>query len=304
MALSPEDLLIFKARGAQKKKEEQPAAKAEAKPQPEAMIEIKPPQAEPAPKPEEPRVEAPTPQPAFEAEAVPLFEEAPPEEPVVPKAHAEPATKKEAESRESAKGEFCAWHAWRPAYAVCDYCHRPFCYEDMEEFNNGYYCLEDIDKVSATHAESVYTSYTNMSFISAAMLMLSFATFIFFANAQLAYVLNYAHTLGMAFLGHLNFSYGSLLLEAFLVLMSLAAAIMIMVQAKRAFALGMAAGVGNVALFSYLYLGSGTLYIAAIAVASFVGLVTLAYSRVTYAAYAETPFVESGPVAIPGPQKF
>lgn len=299
MALRPEDLLIFKARGA--KKEENVGA-------PAANVEVRPtPQVAPAQPVQAPV--APVPQAAIEEVAQPVIPEegVPPVEMAVPEVRGTtPASGKAAGSVEAARGKFCTWHAWRPAYAVCGYCGKPYCYEDMVEFNNGYYCLEDIDKVSTTNAESVYTRYTNLGFVSAATMMLSFAVFVFFANAQLAYVLAYIQGQGLpAFLGSLNFSYGSLLLEAFLAVLALAAAVMIVVQTKRAFAIGMVSNVCNVALFSYLYLGSGTFYIGMIAAAGFVGLATLAYSRVTYTAYAETPFVESGPVMMAaGQQRF
>ena len=271
--LRPEDLLIFQARAAAnkgKQEKEKPAAVGQVKPQLQ-------PQPIPAKEAVEQAVQAPV---TYQPERVRTRT---------------PTAKKEVMGFHATKGQFCAWHAWRPAYAICNFCHRPFCYEDIEEFNNGYYCLEDIDKVSITHAEGVYTKYTNISFVSAAMLMLAFAVFMLFANAQLAYVVNSARILGTkAFLANLNLSYETLLLEAALTIVSLASAVMLMLQSKRAYGLGTAACIGNIALFSYLFLGSGTLYIAVIAVVSFAGLLSLVYSRVTYVAYEEeTPFVNT-----------
>jgi hypothetical protein len=222
-----------------------------------------------------------------------------------PKEAKHAALSKREASLESAKGQFCVWHAWRPAYAICNYCHRPFCYEDIEEFNNGYYCLEDIDRVSMSHAENVYSAYSNMSFVASAMLMLAFVIFVLSANAQLAFVVNAAKILGArAFVATLNASYLTLLVEFALLFVSLVVSVMIVMQSRRAYALGMIACVGDIVLFSYLFLGSGTLYIAVISVASFIGLIALAYSRVTYSAYEETPFAENNPILLAGAQRF
>jgi hypothetical protein len=362
MPLSPEDLLIFKVRAANAKKEAPPAVfagQARAQPQPPSPAPVKPvveqavrpppPPPQPPPQPERPivieRPVQPPPQPVRPVmeevrpmpqppQARPVMEQArpmpqPPPRPVVQVAQPVPVTfqaervrptvevpvaeklppqaaKNKAASMAAAKGQFCAWHAWRPAYAVCNYCHRPFCYEDVEEYNNGYYCLEDIDRVSATHAENVYTSYSNMSFVAAGMLLLSFMIFMLFANAQLAYVINTARAIGVStFVSSLNTSYEFLLVEFLLAVVSLVSAAMIFMQSKRAYSIGMVACIGDIVLFSYLFLGSGTIYIAAIAVVAFIGMITLSYSRVSYVANEETPFAEA-PMLISGAavQKF
>ncbi len=304
MPLSPEDLLIFKSR-AGAKEQAKPAAAERPRPQQPSPIEQAKPQAAPPQAPIREKVEQAVQASSTEqAERLRALEAAASAEEA--KLHGPVSEKKmQLESgTEGAKQQFCAWHAWRPAYAVCNYCHRPFCYEDVEELNNEYYCLEDIDKVSR-HAEGVYTKYSNLSFVAAAMLMLSFTVFILFANAQLAYVINAVKTVGLpSFIATINTSYEILILEAGLTLVSLVAAVMIIMQSKKAFILGIIASIGNIALFSYLFLGSGTLYIAVIAAISFAGLISLAYSRVTYASYAtEAPYADLNQLAAAEAQK-
>jgi hypothetical protein len=331
--LSPDDLLIFKVRANVKKEGAAPAEQAPQVPQQQPEVAAAEAQAQPAPQPEVSAegvgAEAPQ-QPAQPKQVVPPYAQPRPQQPtsriygvpgptsyqaeklrsIAEEVRAEEglapvAPKRGAVGIEAAKGRFCAWHAWRPAYAVCSYCHRPFCYEDVEEFDNNYYCLEDVDKVSSTHAESIYAHYSNMSLVSSAMMLLSFAIFMLYANAQLVYVFQDAQALGLpTFIASLNPSYEFLLIEALLAFISLVSALLIVVQSKRSYVIGLATGIGNVALFSYLFLGSGALYIAAIASVSFVGLISLAYSRITYVAYEEMPFSEVGPAAIPGAQKF
>lgn len=184
---------------------------------------------------------------------------------------------------EDARGKSCEWHPWRSAYAICDYCHRPFCYEDIIESGRGYYCLEDIDKVSETYSEELYARYSSMSFISAGMFMLVFVMFIYFASGQLVYILGYARLVGLpSFLSNLNYSYGSALLGFVLTALGLIAAVFIFIQSKRGFIFGLLTGLASTALFSYQFLDSGTIYMALISVIAFVALILLAYSKVSY----------------------
>ena len=55
-------------------------------------------------------------------------------------------------AKEPVKGLSCINHPWRSAYAMCAYCHRPFCFADMTKRYDKNYCLEDIDQVTRTPA--------------------------------------------------------------------------------------------------------------------------------------------------------
>lgn len=55
-------------------------------------------------------------------------------------------------AKEPVKGLSCINHPWRSAYAMCAYCHRPFCFADMTKRDGKNYCLEDIDQVARTPA--------------------------------------------------------------------------------------------------------------------------------------------------------
>ncbi len=52
------------------------------------------------------------------------------------------------------RDETCSNHPWRPAYARCSLCHRPFCYADLVDYNHLSYCLEDIGHVKVDTAVS------------------------------------------------------------------------------------------------------------------------------------------------------
>ena len=185
--------------------------------------------------------------------------------------------------RDEAKGKFCEWHPWRPAYAVCDYCHRPFCYEDTVEFSHGYYCLEDIDKVSENFAQEMYASYSGISLISAGLFLFAFIAFVYFASGQLAYIFQAVSSSGLPnFLANLNYSYGSALLGLVVTGVGLFAAIFILIQSDKGFAIGLITGLAETVLFSYQFLSSGLLYMGIISAIGLVALILLAYSKVSY----------------------
>ena len=181
------------------------------------------------------------------------------------------------------KSKFCEWHPWRPAYAVCNYCHRPFCYEDIVEVGKNHYCLEDMDRISDTYYEELYMKYNSVGFISAGMFMLAFLVFIYFASGQLLYLAGYAGRIGLpAFISDLNYSYATAILGFGLAAFGLFDAVLILMQSKRGYTMGFVIGLSNVALFSYQFLNSGTAYMAFISVIAFSAIVLLAYSKVSY----------------------
>ena len=200
-------------------------------------------------------------------------------------------SRSEAQSREEAKGQYCVWHPWRPAYAICNYCSRPFCYEDIVEYNNNYYCLEDIDKVSTGAVSETSVKYNNLSMVSAIFFVAAFMLFIYFANNQVAYVTGYANSVGFfTFLSKLNYSYGSAIIGLVLALFSLVAGILIFAHSDKGFAFGLGVGAFDVLLFSYNYASSAQLYSLAIGIVSFIALVLLLLSREAY---------ESVPASVP-----
>lgn len=187
------------------------------------------------------------------------------------------------EELEGAKGKYCEWHPWRSAYAVCDYCHRPFCYEDTVEYGRRYYCLEDIDKVSETYNEEMYAEYNSISFVAAGLFMLAFVVFVYFASGQIAYIISYGRMIGLpAFLANINYSYGSALLGLALMLLGLMTSVLIFTQSAKGFVVGLLAGLADTVLFSYQFLNSGTLYMALLSAMALSALLLLAYSKISY----------------------
>ncbi|MGI0100638.1 MAG: hypothetical protein ACREBH_02890 [Candidatus Micrarchaeaceae archaeon] len=191
-------------------------------------------------------------------------------------------------SREAAKGHTCVWHTWRQAYAVCAYCHRPFCYQDTIEFNKEYYCLQDIDNISSKYKETVESSGTAVSVIAGILLMVSFLIFIYFANGQLIYILEYVSKVSLPyFTAHMNYSYALALLSGLLVLIGLADAIMIFVQARSSFIVGIILCLISVVVFSYQFTSTGTAYLGIVAAIMFMSFIGLLYSETAAGAIKE-----------------
>lgn len=187
-------------------------------------------------------------------------------------------------SREAAKGHRCVWHPWREAYVICAYCHRPFCFEDTIEFSKDYYCLEDIDSVSQTYKEKVGTSGNTAGTFAGILLMLSFLVFLYFANAQVFYVWQYVAHESLPFIVmHINYSYAFALLDMLAMLLAFITALMIFLQSRKRFFTGSAVCIFSVALFSYQYTNTGTLYLGVVNALIFLAFFMLIYSNATVA---------------------
>ena len=102
-----------------------------------------------------------------------------------------PAPKGRADSREMARGLFCSVHQFRHAYALCAYCHRPFCFEDIVEYQKDYYCIEDIDRVTARYTEKLTNEYSISSLITSFIMIGGFVLFFYYSNGQLGYMFTY-----------------------------------------------------------------------------------------------------------------
>jgi hypothetical protein len=201
------------------------------------------------------------------------------------------------ESRKIAARMNCDIHPWRTAYAICDYCKRPFCYEDIMEYNGAYYCLEDIDKVSHEMRQSMEVKYTRLSFLSALCFLMVLIVFIYFQGSSL---LSLASTLHKSGLQAINLGAGLynviLIIALLLSLMSFSSGIMVMLSSRNSFKMSAVSGIAIVILFSYLYLNTLAILYGVIAALSFIGLVSLAYSKVSLEELPDEEFFASGVV--------
>ena len=193
-------------------------------------------------------------------------------------------TKYEDRSRKAAEGLYCAWHPWRSAYAICTECHRPFCYEDIVEYNGKYYCLEDVDKVaSGAGTAELGVGYNKISLISASASILPIAIYLYFTNGILTYIATYFSQVGVtAFIANFSYAYGIALAGMLFTFLQFVSALLIFGQSRKAYGFGIFSGFLAVALFTYEFISSFAWYTLAISILSFIALVTLGYSKNAY----------------------
>jgi hypothetical protein len=197
-----------------------------------------------------------------------------------------PITKKE--SRNEARGQFCLWHNWRPAYGICAICKRPYCYEDMVEYGGSLYCLEDITSAESAYKETVYMKYNRFSLVSAGLFILAFVLFAYFASGQISHIASYTMQNGLeraiSGLGtdELYTVWGVIIAFAGFVV-----GLMVMLQLPEGFVVGIIDSLIAVALFTYNFLNTGTAYLGIVSALYFAAMVVLAYSRSAYQMEAE-----------------
>jgi hypothetical protein len=181
------------------------------------------------------------------------------------------APKSRADSKEKAKDLFCSLHPFRHAYAICSYCHRPFCFEDIIEYQKDFYCIEDIDRIETRQTEKLTYEYSSSSLITSFILIGAFLLFLYYTNGQLGYIFNYIITSPSNFLANinLNLSYVTSLLTLGVMLVSFGAALYIFLGSKEGHIGVAVVGILTTALFVYLFATTGTQYMAIIAIFEF-----------------------------------
>jgi hypothetical protein len=189
-------------------------------------------------------------------------------------------TKTEKDSMESAKGLMCVNHPWRPAYAICDYCKRPFCYADLVEYNNKFYCLEDIDKVTKNPGGTGEAEMNPFILASGAIFIANAIILAYFVYPQIAYFTGQMAKIGLiSFISTINYSYMLSLLNLIAVILGLSAGVVLFVKLdKNIYSIFM--GAVMFIISSYVYLISNALYLLAVTVIAFIAIGSLAYGRI------------------------
>ncbi|MCL4389450.1 hypothetical protein M1397_02465 [Candidatus Marsarchaeota archaeon] len=194
-------------------------------------------------------------------------------------------TKIELESREAALGQQCEWHPWRAAYAVCYACHKPYCYEDISEYDGKYYCLEDIDKARLTAKTNALFVYNKIGIASAGFLIIALPALLYFSSGILTYIGSSIAQQGFNsfiysnFIQNINADYAALFSGMVFVVVEFFAGLMIFAQSNKGYIVGIIAAFASIAAFSYIFIETSAPYSIVVASLSFVGMVLLAYSK-------------------------
>ncbi len=198
-------------------------------------------------------------------------------------------TKGEREEREAAEGMYCVWHPWRSAYAICHYCHRPFCFEDLVESNGNYYCLEDIDKAGGEQSSGNGRKLPlNLNIISGIIFMVPMVLVLIFSGNAAAEAITFAQRVGFfTFISNMEFSYVAALVGTLLAFFCFIAGVLIFVGSKKSTWLGLSSDVLVSVFFIYIFVNAHEAYALAGAAVMLAGLAILIYSRIAYQPSAE-----------------
>ena len=295
-----EDLLIFKMR---EKKQGQ---------------NVQPPAA-PAP------VQAPPEHEMQPAEPLPIVELAPvppsaPEQPVAAERPAVPPQKparkardqkkgdSRAESEQKAKGRYCEWHPWRPAYAVCATCQKPYCYEDISEYNGKYFCLEDIEPATVKEKPRVTFAYNKLSVVSASIFILAMLVYVYFVGNLLIYAVTNASEFGINafiaanFVKTINLAYVFLFAGLAILIFVFIAGLLIFAQSRKGYWLAIFAASASTVFFSYVYISNFQIYGIIISALSVIGIIGLRYAISSKTTEETAPGSAMGQMAYNFPQ--
>lgn len=197
--------------------------------------------------------------------------------------------------KDAAIGKTCLQHPWRSAYAVCAYCHKPFCFEDIIEHGSHYYCLNDMERVPQEQEKPRTLSY-GLYLFSGIMLMLAFLVFVYSSYA--AYINMFSFLFGnIQSITTAIYESLQLMMEGILMLALFVDAIMILMQSRSSVYAGIALSMASVVLFGYsLLIGTLSVNYASISTgfiecAAFVSLVMLLYIGIKNGRTKEMPLL-------------
>ncbi len=200
-------------------------------------------------------------------------------------------TKSEVIARESASGLNCIWHPWRQAYAICSYCHRAFCFEDIVAERGNYYCLEDMDTAIRSRMETASNKSSNVSVIAGGAYLIPVIVFIYSYNAALASAVSYIAAIGfIPFVYNPVYQYAFPLIGGAATMLSFMLGLWLFAGSRKVFP-GLAIGATTSAIFIYDYLSSASLYDLVIGLTSLAALMLFVYSLSIYIPAADDVIV-------------
>ncbi len=145
----------------------------------------------------------------------------------------------------------------------------------MMEYNNSYYCLEDIDRVLPVQSarQPKYWIYA----LSAAMLMLAFLVFMYSSYGNMLYISSSLVSGNAAVLANWASNNLSAIIETALIILCLVSGVLLFMQSRNGVRLGIATSVSAVIAFSYQLAGILSIYFIVIDAAVFVSLMAMLY---------------------------
>lgn len=180
----------------------------------------------------------------------------------------------------------CFNHPWRPAYARCSYCKRPFCYADLVENGKQQYCFEDLSH--ATDGKTKYAAAPNLSTYTASILFLiSSLTILYYIAPQIQLItIQVAHVGPVTFLNTLTYSSEAILLSVLFATTGFLSSIIVLKNSVRGFLVCAVMLFATIIFFSYQYISTTSTgapnYFLYVTLILFATMFMLALSRIGF----------------------
>ncbi len=211
-------------------------------------------------------------------------------------------TKNARQNMALAKGKSCSTHPWRPAYSICNYCKRPFCYSDLIEYNGAEYCLEDIDTVSRISPVQLKMKYNEFVYVSSVLSIIAGSILMYFSFSQFSFFASYVMKNGFQqFLFSNNYSYYTSGANLAIVALEFVSALLILRPSSKTFKFSAIVAVVAFVLLSYEYLYTYTSYLLATSILALINIGVMSLTRADVADTSEM-FSQTKPSDIDWPR--
>ncbi|BCS91382.1 MAG: hypothetical protein ARM1_0839 [Candidatus Micrarchaeota archaeon] len=192
--------------------------------------------------------------------------------------------------RIDAANKVCVWHPWRRAYAICAYCNRAFCYEDLEELNGDYYCLEDVNKVAFESQQNL--DFNKLYLLGSILLVSLIFVYSFILPSSLNSIIDIITSSNLNVIVQKILSFNLpiiiLILTYLLLSISFISGLITLVIPEKGYAISIAIALLEFGLFLYNYVNTLTLGYLIAAIISIIALVSMAASKKGSSIAAET----------------
>ena len=159
-----------------------------------------------------------------------------------------------AQSKDVASKMTCVQHPWRHAYAVCFACHRPFCFEDIVEYKKGYYCSNDMSKISDQYKARLASEYALANLIPALLIMSLTLAMLYYSSGALSSIATYIGQNGVhAFINSATIGSDFIIADVAILLINMFSAIYAITQSRKSAIANIAITVVAVVLMSYQF---------------------------------------------------
>ncbi len=181
-------------------------------------------------------------------------------------------------SRDSARGQACTSHPWRSAYAICAYCGRPFCYQDIMELKDAYYCIEDAEALPLEHIKKTEKLGHRSLILAGILIILSAFGFFYFSFGNVSSIIGFLASAGPKALSlQISNSDVLVLLDTIFMLLGILSSLAIFAWSRKGAYVALFSCLCLTVLFTYKLITYPQLHTALIGAAIFISTILLIY---------------------------